>query len=74
MIMIEVAISLPYALLILRAFMASIPSEIDEAAIMDGASPLRVFFSVIIPLLRPAIVTVIVTSSGERHAAEKIYT
>jgi raffinose/stachyose/melibiose transport system permease protein len=30
---------------------------------MDGASPLRVFFSVILPLLKPAIVTVIVTSS-----------
>ena len=30
---------------------------------MDGASPLRVFFSVILPLLRPAIVTVIVTSA-----------
>ena len=40
-----------------------IPREIDEAAIIDGASPLRVFFSIILPLLRPAIVTVIVVSS-----------
>ena len=54
---------MPYATLIFRAFMASIPSEIDEAAIMDGASPLRVFFSIILPLLRPAIITVIVTSA-----------
>jgi raffinose/stachyose/melibiose transport system permease protein len=63
LIMIEVAVNLPFAILVLRAFVASIPREIDEAAIMDGASPLRVFFSIILPLLRPAIVTVIVVSS-----------
>ena len=63
MIMIEVAFTLPFATLILRAFMASIPREIDEAAIMDGASPMRVFFSIILPLLQPAIITVIVVSS-----------
>ncbi len=63
LIMVEVAFTMPFATLIFRSFMASIPSEIDEAAIMDGASPLRVFFSVILPLLRPAIITVIVTSS-----------
>ena len=63
MIMIEVAFTLPFATLILRAFIGSIPREIDEAAIMDGASPLRVFFSIILPLLQPAIITVIVVSS-----------
>jgi raffinose/stachyose/melibiose transport system permease protein len=63
LIMVEVAFTIPYATLILRAFMGTIPSEIDEAAIMDGASPLRVFFSIILPLLKPAIVTVIVTSA-----------
>ena len=63
LIMVEVAFTLPFATLIFRAFMASIPREIDEAAIMDGASPLRVFFSIILPLLQPAIITVIVISS-----------
>ena len=63
LIMVEVAFTMPFAILVFRAFMASIPREIDEAAIMDGASPLRVFFSIILPLLQPAIVTVIVTSS-----------
>jgi raffinose/stachyose/melibiose transport system permease protein len=63
MIMIEVAIFMPFSLLVFRAFMASIPSEIDEAAIMDGASPLEVFFLIILPLLRPAMVTIIVTSA-----------
>ncbi len=63
LIMVEVAFTMPFATLIFRAFMASIPSELDEAAIMDGASPLRVFFSIVMPLLKPAIVTVIVTSA-----------
>jgi raffinose/stachyose/melibiose transport system permease protein len=63
LIMVEVAFTMPFATLIFRTFMASIPSEIDEAAIMDGASPLQVFFSIILPLLKPAIITVIVTSS-----------
>jgi len=63
LILVEVAFTMPYATLIFRAFMASIPREIDEAAIIDGASPLQVFFRVILPLLRPAIITVIVTAS-----------
>lgn len=63
LIMVEVAFTLPFATLVLRAFMASIPREIDESAIIDGASPLRVFVLIILPLLRPAIVTVIVVSA-----------
>lgn len=63
MIFIQVALSLPFAILILRTFVGTIPREIDEAAIMDGASPLRLFTSIILPLLKPAIVTIIVTSS-----------
>jgi len=63
LIFIEVALALPFATLIFRAFIGSIPREIDEAAIIDGASPMRMFLLVILPLLRPAVVTVIVTSS-----------
>jgi raffinose/stachyose/melibiose transport system permease protein len=63
LIFVEVAIQLPFAVLILRAFMASIPREIDEAAIIDGASPWQLFLLVILPLLRPAIVTIVVVSA-----------
>ena len=63
LILIEVAFTMPFATLIFRAFMANIPRELDEAAILDGASPLRVFTSIILPLLKPAVITVIVTSS-----------
>lgn len=61
--LVEVAFLLPFSVLIFRAFVASIPRELDEAAIMDGASPLRLFFSVIFPLLRPAVITVIVVAT-----------
>lgn len=63
LIMIEVALQMPFAILVFRAFMASIPREIDEAATIDGASPLQIFFSIILPLLRPAIVTIIVITA-----------
>ena len=63
LILIEVAFQIPFAILVFRAFMATIPREIDEAAIVDGASPLQIFFQVIVPLLWPAIVTVIVVTS-----------
>ncbi len=63
LIMVEVAIQMPFAILVFRAFIASIPREIDEAAIIDGASPLQIFFSIILPLLWPAIVTVIVITA-----------
>ncbi len=63
LILIEVALQLSFATLIFRTFMASIPKEIDEAAIIDGASPTQLFFRVILPLLRPAMITVIVVSA-----------
>jgi raffinose/stachyose/melibiose transport system permease protein len=61
--LVEVAFGLPFAILVFRAFIGSIPRELDEAAIVDGASPLRVFFLVILPLLRPAVVTIIVVQA-----------
>jgi raffinose/stachyose/melibiose transport system permease protein len=63
LIFVEVAIQLPFAVLIFRAFMASIPREIDEAAIMDGATPIQLFLRVVFPLLRPAIITIVVVSA-----------
>jgi len=47
MIMVQVAYTMPFAILVFRTFMASIPGEIDEAAIIDGASPMQMFFYVI---------------------------
>lgn len=63
MILIEVAYGLSFTILLFRAFVATIPRELDEAAIIDGAGPLRLFFQVVLPLLKPVMVTVIVVQS-----------
>jgi putative aldouronate transport system permease protein len=47
-----------YWMLLLRNFFMSIPEEIEEAAIMDGASPFLIFWRVVIPLSLPAIATI----------------
>ena len=61
--LVEVAFLLPFSVLIFRTFMSSIPRELDEAAIIDGATGTQLFRHVIFPLLRPAVITVIVVSS-----------
>ncbi len=58
MILVEVALLMPFSVLIFRTFVPAIPRELDEAAIIDGASSWTLFFRVIFPLLRPAIITV----------------
>ena len=63
MILIEVAYGLSFTVLLFQAFFATIPRELDEAAIMDGAGPLRVFFQIMLPLLRPVVVTIVVVQS-----------
>lgn len=52
-----------YNTLILLAAMQAIPREIYEAAVVDGASRVRRFFSVTAPMLRPAIIFVVITST-----------
>ena len=63
LILIEVAYGLSFSILLFRAFIATIPKELDEAAIIEGAGPLALFFRVILPLLKPVVVTNIVVQS-----------
>jgi len=50
-------LGLPFAFLVLRAGFATVPREIEEAALLDGAVPRSVFFRVTLPLVRPALAT-----------------
>lgn len=63
MILINVTFGLSFCVLLFRAFVSTIPRELDEAAIIDGAGPMRVFFQVVLPLLRPVMITVIVVQA-----------
>jgi multiple sugar transport system permease protein len=48
----------PYALWVMRQYAESIPMELDEAAKVDGASPMRVFVTIYLPLMTPAIAAI----------------
>jgi raffinose/stachyose/melibiose transport system permease protein len=63
LILVEVAFGTSFCILLFRAFLGTIPRDIDEAAVIDGASPVRLFFRVIFPLLRSVAITVIVVQS-----------
>lgn len=55
MILPDIAYGLPFTVLLLRAYMTVIPPELAEAARLDGAGMLRCFWSVYLPLARPAL-------------------
>jgi raffinose/stachyose/melibiose transport system permease protein len=63
LILIEIAFGIPFCILLFRAFMSTVPRELDEAAIVDGAGPVQVFFRVIFPVLRSVMMTVIILQS-----------
>jgi multiple sugar transport system permease protein len=54
----EVTFATPYAIFIFQQYAVSIPIELDEAARIDGASPLQVYFHIYLPLMAPALVAV----------------
>jgi multiple sugar transport system permease protein len=51
-------ITLPFAIIVLRPFFLSVPKDLEEAAMIDGASRLGAFWRVVLPLVRPGLVTV----------------
>jgi raffinose/stachyose/melibiose transport system permease protein len=63
LIAVHVAFGLSFCILLFRAFVATIPRELDEAALIDGAGPLRLFFWVVFPLLRSVMITVVVVQA-----------
>lgn len=56
-ILLYAASMIPFSVFLIYAFIETLPRELDEAAIMDGCSPTRLFFSIIYPLLTPVLVT-----------------
>jgi len=54
--------ALPVSVLLIAAFMKSIPGELEEAAIVDGMGAFRLFYRIILPLTLPALVTVFIVN------------
>lgn len=55
LILVYVAVNLPFVIWILQSFIRQVPVELEDAARMDGANPLQVFFVVLLPLIRPGL-------------------
>jgi multiple sugar transport system permease protein len=57
LILADSTLAIPFAILVLRAFMLTLPTSVLDAAEVDGAGPVRVFVSIVLPMSRNAIVT-----------------
>ena len=57
MVLLYAATQIPFSVFLIYAFLDSVPKELDEAAFIDGCSPIRTFISIILPMLTPVLVT-----------------
>jgi len=55
LILVYVAINLPFVIWILQSFIQQVPIQLEEAARVDGANPLQVFFLVVLPVIKPGL-------------------
>jgi multiple sugar transport system permease protein len=61
-VLVNVALTAPFCTWLLRGFFLAVPEELDEAAAMDGAGPVRTMLQIVLPLVAPGIATVAVYS------------
>jgi N-acetylglucosamine transport system permease protein len=57
LILIYVSLSIPFTVYILTGFFSSLPQELEDAAVIDGATDLQVFLRVMLPLAAPGLIT-----------------
>ena len=57
LVLADASLGIPFSVLLMRSFMATIPKEIIEAARVDGAGRLRTFVSIVVPVSRNGIIT-----------------
>jgi N,N'-diacetylchitobiose transport system permease protein len=62
LVLVNLAFSLPFAIWMLRGFVAAVPAELEEAAALDGASRFRFTWQVLFPLVAPGLVATSVLS------------
>lgn len=59
-VLLYAAINIPLSLFLMYGFVNVIPKEVDEAAILDGCTPIKLFLNIILPLMSPILVTVLI--------------
>lgn len=62
-ILIDIAINIPFATFLIRSFVSTIPIELEEAARIDGAGTFRTFWTITFPLMKPMIATVAILNT-----------
>ncbi|GHO96394.1 sugar ABC transporter permease [Reticulibacter mediterranei] len=62
-ILLYIAVNLPFVIFLYTGFIKTVPRELEEAALLDGAGPMRTFWMIVFPLLRPVTATVAITSA-----------
>lgn len=55
LIIIYIGLNLPFTIWVLISFISDIPLELEEAAVVDGCGPWRIFFRIILPLIKPGL-------------------
>lgn len=55
--LVYIALSIPFTIFLMMGFFRTLPSQLEEAAYIDGCSPIKTFFKIMLPLGRPALVT-----------------
>lgn len=60
LILVYIGFGLPFGILVMRGFFRSIPKEIDESARLDGCNNMRLFWSILTPIARPAVATLVI--------------
>jgi len=63
MIFVEVALQIPFTVMLYRGFMSSIPTDLEEAGYIDGCNSWNIFRLIIFPLLKPVTATVIILNA-----------
>ena len=59
-IYIGVGLNICFSIFLVRGFLNSIPRDLDEAALIDGCGSIRLYFSIILPMLTPIMITLLV--------------
>lgn len=58
LILVYIAVSLPFSVFVLTGFFKTLPTELEEAAVLDGASEYGTFWKVMLPLASPGLITI----------------
>ena len=62
-ILIDIAINIPFATFLIKSFVTTIPIELEEAARIDGAGTFRTFWTITFPLMKPIVATVAILNT-----------